>query len=96
MSFLEADIAADDNIAPKDSTLIHVIVDGVGDNTGSHGELDWGSVDDADDIARSRGLEDSEELAVAAVLGVKLDHLLVVVGSLKELNSGVEGSAVSG
>jgi hypothetical protein len=95
MSFLEADIAADDNIAPEDGTCIHVVVDGVRDNTGSHGELDWGSVDDTYDVARSGSLEDSEELAVAAILGIKLDHLLVVVRSLKKLDPGVERPAVS-
>jgi hypothetical protein len=91
---LEADIATDDNIASEDSAFVHVVVDGVGDNAGSHGELDWSSVDDTDDIARSRGLEDSEELAVAAVLCVKLNHLLVVVGTLKKLNPGVERPAI--
>jgi len=95
ISFLEADIAADDNIAPEDGTSVHVVVDGVGDNTGSHGELHRGGVDDAYDVARSGSLEDSEELAVTAVIGVKLDHLLVVVGSLKKLNPGVERPAIS-
>merc|ERR1719201_949463 len=96
MSFLEADIAADYNIASEHSTCIHVVVDGVGYNTSPHGELDWGSVDDAYDVARSRSLEDSEELAIATVLGVKLDHLLVVVGSLKKLNPSVERAAICG
>merc|ERR1719182_1276827 len=86
ISFLETNIAANDNIAPEDGTCIHVVVDGVGDNTSPHGELDWGSVDDANDVARSRSLEDSEELAIATILGIKLDHLLIVVGSLKKLN----------
>jgi hypothetical protein len=93
--FLEADIAADDNITPDDSTCFHVVVDGVGDNTGSHGELHWGGVDDTYDVARSRSLKDSEELTVAAILGVKLDYLLVVVRSLKKLNPGVERAAIS-
>merc|ERR1719398_383827 len=90
MSFLE------DNIAAEDGTCIHVVVDGVGDNTSPHGELDWGSVDDANDVARSRSLEDSEELGIATVLGVKLDHLLIVVGSLKKLNPGIERPAICG
>ena len=68
----------------------------MGDNAGSHGELDRGRVDDAYDVARSGSLEDSKELAVAAVLGVKLDHLLVVVGSLKKLNPGIERPAICG
>jgi hypothetical protein len=67
----------------------------VGNDTSSHRKLDWGGVDDAYDIARSRRLEDSEELAVAAILGVELDHLLVVVGSLEKLNPSVKRPAIS-
>jgi hypothetical protein len=95
ISFLEASIAADYNIAPDNGAWVHVRVDGVGNNTSSHGELDWGGVDDAYDIARSRRFEDREELAVEAILGVELDHLLVVVGSLKKLNPSVERPAIS-
>merc|ERR1712127_1025866 len=41
------------------------------------------------------GLEHAEEGPVAAVLGVQLDDLLVVVGALEQLDARVERTAVS-
>merc|ERR1719440_2365515 len=72
-----ADVAADDDVA-------------AGDGRRGHRELDGSGVHDADDVARAGGLEDAEERAVAAVLRVQLDDLLVVVRALEELDSGVE------
>lgn len=63
-------------------------------DSGSHGELDRSSVDDTDDVSNSRGLDNSEERAEVSILSVELDDLLVVVRSLKELDTGVEGTAV--
>ena len=92
---LPADVAADDDVAAEDGTLGHGLVDGVGDDTGGHGELDRARVDDANHVAGSGGLEDAEEWPVAAVLSVKLDDLLVVVGALEQLDARVERAAVS-
>merc|ERR1719321_1971493 len=89
-----SNVAADDDVASQNRLCVRFVVNGVRDNRGGHGELDGGSVDDADDVARSRGLEDTEEGPVKAVLRVKLDDLLVVVRALEELNPGVERSAV--
>merc|ERR1719213_1570690 len=89
-----ADVAADDDVAAEDGARVHVVVDGAGDDRRGHRELDGGGVDDADDVARAGGLEDAEERAVAAVLRVQLDDLLVVVRALEELDSGVERAAV--
>ena len=61
---------------------------------GGHRELDRGGVDDADDVARAGGLEEAEEGPVAAVLGVELDDLLVVVRALEQLDARVERAAV--
>ena len=80
--------------ADNDSACGVVGVDLIGNDGGGHGELNGGGVDDTDDVAGSGSLDDGEERAVEAVLGVKLDDLLVVVGTLEELNSGVEGTAV--
>ena len=66
----------------------------VGHHRGGHGEFHGGAVDDAHHVATSGGLDDGEEGAVHAVFGVELQHLLVVVGALQELNAGVEGAAV--
>ena len=70
---LAANVAADDDVVRG-----HVRVDRVRDNAGGHGELDRRGVDDADNVARARGLEDGEEWPVEAVLGVELDDLLVI------------------
>ena len=48
------------------------------DDRGGHGELHGARVDDADNVAGSGGLQDAEEWTVTAVLGVKLDDLLLV------------------
>eukprot|EP00308_Calcidiscus_leptoporus_P027325 CAMPEP_0119372566 /NCGR_PEP_ID=MMETSP1334-20130426/20299_1 /TAXON_ID=127549 /ORGANISM="Calcidiscus leptoporus, Strain RCC1130" /LENGTH=154 /DNA_ID=CAMNT_0007390087 /DNA_START=229 /DNA_END=692 /DNA_ORIENTATION=- len=76
--FLPAKVTAEDDVTSEDGVRAHVLVDGVRDDSGGHGELDWGGVDNADDVAGSRGLEQAEEWPVAAVLGVQLDDLLVV------------------
>ena len=73
----EADVAADHDVAAGDARG-EVLVDGVRDDGGGHGELDGRGVDDADDVARAGRLEDREEGPVAAVLGVELDDLFVV------------------
>mmetsp|Transcript_35476 Transcript_35476/g.72606 ORF Transcript_35476/g.72606 Transcript_35476/m.72606 type:complete len:358 (+) Transcript_35476:186-1259(+) len=61
---------------------------------GAEGELHGGGVDDSDDVAASGALEDREEGPLHAVLGVQVDDLLDVVGSLEELDAGVEGTSV--
>merc|ERR1719331_2575533 len=92
---LPADVAADDHIASENGARAHFLVDGVRDDTGSHRELDGARVDDADDVTGSGGLEDAEERSVAAILGVQLDDLLVVVRPLEELDPRVERPPVS-
>ena len=76
---LPADVAADDDVAAEDGARGHLVVDRVRDDAGGHRELDGRGVDHADDVARAGGLEHAEEGPVAAVLGVQLDDLLVVV-----------------
>ena len=51
-------------------------------------------VEDADDVARAGRLDDAEEGPVEAVLRVQLDHLLVVVGALEQLDPRVERPSV--
>ena len=73
---LPADVAANDNVAAADAAASrHVLVDGVRDDGGGHGELHGRGVDDADDVARPGGLEHAEEGAIEAVLGVQVDDL---------------------
>merc|ERR1719454_595212 len=91
---LPADVAADDDVAAEDGVQAHHVVDGERHDASGHRELDRGRVDDADDVARARRLEDAEEGAVEAVLGVELDDLLVVVGALEQLDARVERAAV--
>eukprot|EP00618_Florenciella_parvula_P036452 CAMPEP_0119542252 /NCGR_PEP_ID=MMETSP1344-20130328/53465_1 /TAXON_ID=236787 /ORGANISM="Florenciella parvula, Strain CCMP2471" /LENGTH=338 /DNA_ID=CAMNT_0007586433 /DNA_START=151 /DNA_END=1163 /DNA_ORIENTATION=- len=93
--FLPAEVAAKYDVAAEDSALAETVADGVRDDGGGHRELHRGGVHDAHDVARSRGLEDAEEGAVEAVLGVQLNHLLVVVRALEELDARVERAAVS-
>merc|ERR1719460_2597188 len=88
------DVAADDDVAAEDGAVVHVLVDRVRDDAGGHRELDRRGVDNADDVARARGLEHAEEGAVETVLGVELDDLLVVVGALEQLDARVERAAV--
>jgi len=88
---LPADIATNDDIAAEDSTRGHVLVDRVRDDAGSHRELDRRGVDDSHHVARPRGGKEAEERPVVPILSVQLDHLLVIVGALEELNAGVEG-----
>ena len=64
--------------ANDDGIRRHILIDGVRDDRGSHRELDGARVDDADDVAGSRGLQDAEERPVAAVLGVQLDDLILL------------------
>eukprot|EP00962_Isochrysis_galbana_P055871 scaffold27688_cov108-Isochrysis_galbana.AAC.1 len=87
-------VTADDDIATQHGVRANVVVDLVGDDGGGHRELDGRGVHHADDVARAGGAEGAEEGAVEAVLGVKLDDLLVVVGSLEQLDAGVERAAV--
>eukprot|EP00967_Tisochrysis_lutea_P000920 scaffold1207_cov25-Tisochrysis_lutea.AAC.1 len=91
---LPVEVAADDDVAAEDRGGGHVIADEMGDDGGSHGELNRRGVDDADDVARARRVEDAEKGAVEAILCVELDHLLVVVRALEELNARVERAAV--
>ena len=70
---LPAHVTADDDVAAEDTPA--PLVHGVRDDGGGHGELDWSGVDDADDVAGSRGLEDAEERPVEAVLSVKFYDL---------------------
>ena len=63
-------------------------------NTG-HGEFHGGSVDNTDNVTTSRGLDDSEERTVHTIFCVEFDHLLVVVGTLQELDTGIERTAIS-
>ena len=56
-------------------------------DTGCHRELDGARVDDADDIAGSGRLEDTEEWPVAAVLGVQLDDLSFQNSKINSNNS---------
>ena len=86
--------AAEHDVAAKDGLRGHHGVDRVRDDAGGHRELDRRGVDDAHDVARAGGLEDAEEGPVAAVLGVELDDLLVVVGALEQLDARVERAAV--
>merc|ERR1719171_1752349 len=91
---LPADVTTDDDITAEDGTRAHILVDGEGNDRSVHGELDRARVDDADDVAGSRRRKEAEEWAVAAVLGVEFDHLLVVVRALEELEPRVERPAV--
>ena len=74
---LPADVAADHDVAAEDGARRHALVDGMRDDRGGHGELHGARVDDADNVAGSGGLQDAEEWTVTAVLGVKLDDLLL-------------------
>ena len=91
---LPADVAADDDVASEHGSRGHIIVDGVRDDGSVHRELDGARVHDADDIAGSGRREEAEERPVAAILGVELDDLLVVVRALEELDPRVERPAV--
>merc|ERR1719353_1356397 len=91
---LPADVTTDDDITAENGTRAHLLVDGVGNDRSVHGELDRARVDDADDVAGPRRRKEAEEWAVAAVLGVELDDLLVVVRALEELDARVERAAV--
>ena len=74
--------------------LISKMVNRVGNNAGSHGEFDRRGVDDAHDIARAWSRNDTEEGTIHSILRVKLDHLLVVVRTLKELDTRIEWSTI--
>jgi len=91
---LPADVAADDGVATEDGVVRHPVVDRVWHDRGSHRELDGRGVDDAHDVAGAGRLEDAEEGAVEAVLGVELDDLLVIVRALEELDARVERAAI--
>lgn len=66
----------------------------IGYDAGSHGELDRRGVDDAHNIARAGSGNDTEEGSVHSILRVKLDHLLVVVRTLQELDACIQRSAI--
>eukprot|EP00962_Isochrysis_galbana_P041499 scaffold15256_cov126-Isochrysis_galbana.AAC.3 len=93
-AFLPGHVAAEHDVTSHHGVLRLVVVDEVGHDRRGHGELDRGSVDDADDVARARGAQGAEEGAAEAVLGVELDDLLVVVGALQQLDACVERAAV--
>eukprot|EP00962_Isochrysis_galbana_P033567 scaffold11263_cov108-Isochrysis_galbana.AAC.5 len=89
-------VAAHYNVAAQHGVALEVVVDLEGDDGGGHRELDGRGVDHADDVARAGGAEGAEEGAVEAVLSVELNDLLVVVGSLEQLDAGVERPAIGG
>eukprot|EP00327_Prymnesium_parvum_P006454 CAMPEP_0182816290 /NCGR_PEP_ID=MMETSP0006_2-20121128/10856_1 /TAXON_ID=97485 /ORGANISM="Prymnesium parvum, Strain Texoma1" /LENGTH=110 /DNA_ID=CAMNT_0024942567 /DNA_START=245 /DNA_END=578 /DNA_ORIENTATION=- len=64
---LPANVTTNDDIVVVDA---HVLVDQIWDNRCSHGELNWGRVHNADDIARSDGLQEAQERPVEAILRV--------------------------
>ena len=41
----------------------------MGDDGGENGEMEGGGVDDSDDVAGSRGLEDAKEWEVKTIFG---------------------------
>ena len=58
------------------------------------GELHWSSVDDTDYATVSGRLDNGKEGLVDTVLRVEVQQLLVVVGSLHDLNLTVQGAAI--
>ena len=46
-----AHVATHDDVTPEDGARRHVLVDQMRNDSGGHGELDGGGVDDADDVA---------------------------------------------
>ena len=60
-----------------------------------HGEFNGSSVEDSDDISSSGCLDDSVKWSGKTVFSVKLDDLLVVVRTLQQFDSCVEGTSVS-
>eukprot|EP00967_Tisochrysis_lutea_P121660 scaffold200691_cov33-Tisochrysis_lutea.AAC.1 len=92
---LPADVATDDDVTADDGLGRDVGVDEVRNDGGGHGELNRRGIDATDDVAGAWRLEDAEEGAIEAILGVELNDLLVVIGALKELDTRVERPAVS-
>lgn len=87
-------VAADDNVTTKDGLHADTLVDEVRDDTSGHRELNGSSVDNTDNVSGAGSRQMAEERSVHAVLGVKLNNLLVVIGALEELNPGIEGTAI--
>ena len=94
LSCSPGEVAAHRHVASDHGARKKIVINGVWDYRGRHGELHGGGVDDANHVAGPGRVDDAEERALEAVFGVELNHLLVVVGALKELDSGVEGTAV--
>ena len=92
---LPANVTPDDHVASKHGAGWNVLVDGVRHDCSRHREFDRCGVDDTDNVAGARGLEEAKEGSIAAVLGIELYNLLVVVGALQKLDAGVEWAAVS-
>ena len=65
---LPAHVAANDDVAAEDGAGHVLLAERVRDDGRGHGELHRRGVDDADDVARSRRLEDAEEGAVEALM----------------------------
>eukprot|EP00579_Thalassiosira_antarctica_P001982 CAMPEP_0201865922 /NCGR_PEP_ID=MMETSP0902-20130614/680_1 /ASSEMBLY_ACC=CAM_ASM_000551 /TAXON_ID=420261 /ORGANISM="Thalassiosira antarctica, Strain CCMP982" /LENGTH=103 /DNA_ID=CAMNT_0048390791 /DNA_START=258 /DNA_END=565 /DNA_ORIENTATION=- len=51
-------------------------------------------VDNTDNISTSRGLNNSKEWAVKTIFCVKFYNLLVVIGTLQEFDSSIQGTAI--
>ena len=68
----------------------------VRDDGGGHGPVEGGVVCDADGVVGPGKVEEGEERAIAADLGVDMNDLLgALIGAVEELDRSVEGSAVS-
>mmetsp|Transcript_2730 Transcript_2730/g.4242 ORF Transcript_2730/g.4242 Transcript_2730/m.4242 type:complete len:323 (-) Transcript_2730:588-1556(-) len=87
---LPVTVTSENNISVRS-----VDVNLTGLDPGSQGELNRSSVDNTDDVSTSGGLNLHEEGTVETILSVELNNLLVVVGALKQLNTGVQGTSVS-
>jgi hypothetical protein len=66
---------------------IHSSSNAVGINTGIQWELDRCCVHNTNDISTPRSLNNSKEWTVQTIFCVKLNYLLVVVGSLQQFDS---------
>ena len=86
---VEGPIAAEHGLLGR-----HRVVNLVRDHASGHRELDGRRVDDAHNVARAGCRDGAEKGALGAVLGVELDNLLVVVGTLEQLDTRVERPAI--
>mmetsp|Transcript_10156 Transcript_10156/g.21994 ORF Transcript_10156/g.21994 Transcript_10156/m.21994 type:complete len:338 (+) Transcript_10156:92-1105(+) len=64
-------------------------------NTSIQGEFHWRRVHNTHNISTSGGLNNSKERTVQTILCVKLNNLLVVVGALQQLDSGIQRTSIS-